>query len=289
MKQVIQLMRKGTTLVADVPPPALKPDMALIQTVNSLVSAGTERMVVELTASDKDLKGEYAERVSAFLRHLDQLTDPEAINLFAGHLMVGGARLSHTERENTTMELYQIPPSNLPGKTLYNALGHVHRHQKIVQAPARTYYAGSILRVDFSESGIEKGFYLAEIDPRGDVEARFIPLQKAKPLFTLDATADEYRERLSPFFSSGGYVKLRITTPGAPPQLGPQIRQEFPFVLACEFTRLETTRRQGITVEELADTGLLSILARFREFSPDAPLEVLDALRKLYQETIDAP
>ncbi|MCX5970060.1 MAG: exonuclease subunit SbcD [Coprothermobacterota bacterium] len=249
----------------------------------------TERMVIELSTADKDLKGEYAERVSSFLHYLDQLADPEAINLFAGHLMVGGARLSHTERENTTLELYQIPPSNLPGKTLYNALGHVHRHQKIVQAPARTYYAGSILRVDFSECGIEKGFYLAEINRRGDVEARFIPLQGAKPLFILEATADEYRECLSPYLTRDGYVKLRITTPGVPPQLGPQIRQEFPFVLACEFTRLETARQHSVTLEELADTGLASVLARYREFNPDAPQEILMALADLYQETTGAP
>ncbi len=47
MKQVIQLMRKGTTVVAEVPPPAVKANAALVQTVASLVSAGTERMVVD--------------------------------------------------------------------------------------------------------------------------------------------------------------------------------------------------------------------------------------------------
>ncbi|MGA9398181.1 MAG: bi-domain-containing oxidoreductase [Anaerolineaceae bacterium] len=47
MKQVIQLMHKGITLVAEVPSPAIKPNAALIQTVASLVSAGTERMVVD--------------------------------------------------------------------------------------------------------------------------------------------------------------------------------------------------------------------------------------------------
>jgi predicted dehydrogenase/threonine dehydrogenase-like Zn-dependent dehydrogenase len=47
MKQVIQLMRKGTTLVAETPLPALKTNTALIQTAASLVSAGTERMLVD--------------------------------------------------------------------------------------------------------------------------------------------------------------------------------------------------------------------------------------------------
>ena len=40
-------MRDGKTIVADVPAPGVRPGMALVQTAASLVSAGTERMVVE--------------------------------------------------------------------------------------------------------------------------------------------------------------------------------------------------------------------------------------------------
>jgi exonuclease SbcD len=248
----------------------------------------TERLVFELTAADKDLRGEYAERVSVFLRYLDGLAAPQTINVFAGHLMIGGARLSRTERESTTLELYQIPPTNLPGHTLYNALGHVHRHQQIVQAPAKSYYSGSPMRVDFSEEGIEKGFYLVELDSSGMVRPHFVPLRGAIPLYNLEATVDEYQERLAPYAGSLSYIKLRLTTPGAPPQLGPQIRQEFPNVLACEFTRVESERQHGVSLEELADTGLTSVLARYREFNPDASPEVLRTLAELYQETTGA-
>jgi predicted dehydrogenase/threonine dehydrogenase-like Zn-dependent dehydrogenase len=47
MKQVLQNMRDGKTSVADVPVPVVRPGTALVQTAASLVSAGTERMVVE--------------------------------------------------------------------------------------------------------------------------------------------------------------------------------------------------------------------------------------------------
>ena len=40
-------MRDGKTIVADVPAPSVRPGMGLVQTAASLVSAGTERMVVE--------------------------------------------------------------------------------------------------------------------------------------------------------------------------------------------------------------------------------------------------
>ncbi len=47
MKQVLQSMKSGKTSVEDIPDPQVRPGTALVRTVCSLVSAGTERMVVE--------------------------------------------------------------------------------------------------------------------------------------------------------------------------------------------------------------------------------------------------
>ena len=47
MKQVIQNMRTGQTSVMDVPIPILQPKTALVKTAASLVSAGTERSVID--------------------------------------------------------------------------------------------------------------------------------------------------------------------------------------------------------------------------------------------------
>ena len=47
MKQLLQNLRSGETLVTDVPVPTPQPGTVLIRTAASLVSAGTERMVVE--------------------------------------------------------------------------------------------------------------------------------------------------------------------------------------------------------------------------------------------------
>ena len=47
MKQVLQSLKDGSTTVADVPCPAVAPRHVLIRTSTTLVSAGTERMLVE--------------------------------------------------------------------------------------------------------------------------------------------------------------------------------------------------------------------------------------------------
>ena len=60
MKQLLQNMRDGESRVVDVPVPTPQPGMILIKTAASLVSAGTERMVVEF--AEKSLLGKVRSR-----------------------------------------------------------------------------------------------------------------------------------------------------------------------------------------------------------------------------------
>jgi polar amino acid transport system substrate-binding protein len=60
MKQVLQNMKTGAVTVADVPAPALQRGRVLVRAVRSLISAGTERMKVEL--GRKSLLGKARER-----------------------------------------------------------------------------------------------------------------------------------------------------------------------------------------------------------------------------------
>ena len=47
MKQILQNLKDGRTELADVPCPNVNPGALLIRTSRSLVSAGTERMLVD--------------------------------------------------------------------------------------------------------------------------------------------------------------------------------------------------------------------------------------------------
>jgi predicted dehydrogenase len=72
MKQVIQLMRKGKTIVVDVPPPALQPRTALVRTAASLVSPGTERMLVDFAG--KSLLGKARSRPDLVKQVMDKVS-----------------------------------------------------------------------------------------------------------------------------------------------------------------------------------------------------------------------
>ena len=70
MKQLLQYLRDGKTIVADVPAPTAAPGAALVQTAVSLVSAGTERMVVDFAA--KSLVGKARSRPDLVRQVLDK-------------------------------------------------------------------------------------------------------------------------------------------------------------------------------------------------------------------------
>ncbi|MBN1536608.1 MAG: bi-domain-containing oxidoreductase [Anaerolineales bacterium] len=70
MKQVLQNIRNGETYVAEVPIPTVKPGTALVKTAVSLVSAGTERMVVEF--AEKSLIGKASSRPDLVRQVLDK-------------------------------------------------------------------------------------------------------------------------------------------------------------------------------------------------------------------------
>ena len=70
MKQLLQNLKTGETTVADVPMPTPKPGTALIRTAASLVSAGTERMLVEF--AEKSLVGKARSRPDLVKQVLDK-------------------------------------------------------------------------------------------------------------------------------------------------------------------------------------------------------------------------
>lgn len=70
MKQLLQNLRNGETIVADVPIPNPSPGTALVRTAASLVSVGTERMLVEF--AEKSLLGKARSRPDLLRQVLDK-------------------------------------------------------------------------------------------------------------------------------------------------------------------------------------------------------------------------
>ena len=80
MKQLIQHIRTGEALVADVPVPGLRPQSILVQVSASLVSAGTERMVVDF--AEKNLIQKARSRPDLVRQTLDKARQEGVLTTF---------------------------------------------------------------------------------------------------------------------------------------------------------------------------------------------------------------
>ena len=96
MKQVLQCLKDGTTQLAEVPAPSAWSGQLLIHTTASLVSAGTERMLVEFgEAKGLALSNEPARRIGTDKRLL-QLSVQVRIRLLTTIDVIHGKALVPT-------------------------------------------------------------------------------------------------------------------------------------------------------------------------------------------------
>jgi len=246
-----------------------------------------ERVVMKLNGAGDDIHGDYANSVSTFIRWLAGQMHASDINIFAAHLMIGGAQLTDTERPMSVSPFFAVPAQNLPSQTMYNALGHVHRHQQIVGAPARTEYSGSIFRVNFSEEGTPKGFNVVDADTKGTLTVQFCELKSATLLHNVECTVDNWARSLEPFRDLG-YTKARVHADDPPFNLQGEIRTACPWVVKVEFLRSEAAATTRPTIEALASTSLETVQSMYRAYGGDATEDVMKVLGELYQEVTHA-
>ncbi|MCY4576790.1 MAG: exonuclease subunit SbcD [Chloroflexi bacterium] len=90
--------------------------------------------------------------------------DSDVPSILSAHATATTATIGH-ERSMMMGNDYLLLPSAFQANPIdYAALGHIHRHQLIADAPPAV-YSGSLHRVDFSEENDDKGFCVVDIDP----------------------------------------------------------------------------------------------------------------------------
>jgi len=246
-----------------------------------------ERIIMSLNGAGDDVHGDYAARVSTFIRWLAGQMNGSDINVFGAHLMIGGAQLTDTERPMSVSPFFAVPAQSLPSQTMYNALGHVHRHQQMVGAPARSEYSGSIFRVNFSEEGTPKGFNLVDADTKGNLTVQFCELKSAIQLHNVECTLQDWASRLE-IHRDRGYTKARIRADDPPFNLQGEIRAACPWVVKVEFLRSEAAATTRPTIAALASTNLETVQSMYRTYNSDAGESIMKVLGELYQEVTRA-
>lgn len=148
------------------------------------------------------------ERLKDYLNEINRRFLPDTVNILVAHTFVEGAVLGSAVKLSFSSN-FALPPSWLPDRAHYIALGHAHKPQKIQNSPVPAYYCGSIIRIDFSEKDDKKGFNIIDVRPNiiAKVEHREIP---CKELMELEIRYSQLESKAVMVRDFEGYIKVRL-------------------------------------------------------------------------------
>ena len=134
--------------------------------------------------------GGYADRIrrvcEVYAEDVGERRKDGGVGVLVAHFMVGGIKVMtgvpRGERELHMGEAYAATSQAIPTALDYVAMGHIHAPQPVPGASVPAEYAGSLLQLDFGETGEEKRVVLVEASSSGPASLRSIPLAAGRPL-----------------------------------------------------------------------------------------------------------
>ena len=145
----------------------------------------SESRLEEVLSSEADegkLQKAYSERLGGLFLKLGEKFRDDTVNLAMSHVFLKGGKESESERTLQVGGALTVDPAVLPPKAHFIALGHLHRPQRVKDAPCPTYYSGSPLAYSFSETDYTKSILIIDAIPGEEAEINEVYLDCGKPL-----------------------------------------------------------------------------------------------------------
>jgi len=190
-----------------------------------------ERRVVDAcTVMDAEHKWyeAYASRIEQILAALVKGLPASTVNLVLAHLLVDGARVGTGERELHLGRIYGVNPQQLPAGVQYIGLGHLHRPQEIL-APAKTFYSGSLIELDFGEKEQDKRVLVFEANPGRAAAVESVPITAGRTLRDVVATFEELQALAGEGLDD--YLRVTVRVDGPRPGLAERVKELLPNAL----------------------------------------------------------
>jgi DNA repair protein SbcD/Mre11 len=146
-----------------------------------------------------------SQRVGIIIRELASQLDKKIPSILAGHLTVGSALFSGSEK----CAIFGSDPTFLVSQLAiepfdYVALGHLHRHQDLNKnSYPSVVYSGSIERIDFGERNEKKGFCEVSIDPLNHLRCSYVFHElRVRPMIQIEVQLDNKENATSQILSA---------------------------------------------------------------------------------------
>ncbi|MFM7601869.1 MAG: exonuclease SbcCD subunit D [Pseudanabaena sp.] len=260
--------------------------------IGAMPFASERKLLAAEDVWDKDAleqRNDYKTTVTYVLQNLASAFKTDAVNVMMAHMTVEGAKFTGSEAAFYSGAMYSLSGQSIPSECQYVGLGHIHRPQQIANA-APTYYAGSLIQVDFGEVGEEKGFNLIEVETGRPAKVQFQPLTCHKPLKRVECHLEQLDEHLEAHRDYAGYLKFAIAVDTPPIGLADRVRKVCPQAVMVEPKLIINESAQ---VPEPKDYNRFDPIAEFQKFYRDREKnlshEVITAFKELYMEFSEVP
>lgn len=223
------------------------------------------------------------ERLKESLDKINRGFLPDTVNILVAHTFIEGAILGSAVRLSFSSN-FALPPSWLPDRVHYIALGHAHKAQKIQNSPVPAYYCGSIIRIDFSEKDDKKSFNIIDVRPDriANVEQREIP---CKELMELEFKYSQLESRAIMVRDFDGYIKVRLIMDAIDKNPITKVKQLIPNCVEVEVVYSSQSDKDTRKVDFNSEPSkLFHQYLALREGNVDD--EIIELFEKLYKEAL---
>jgi exonuclease SbcD len=234
---------------------------------------------------------QYAGNMERALRFYCASFDATTVNVLLAHMMVSGTIVGEAGGERTLHlgDTFAVLPSMLPSTANYVALGHVHRPQPVANAPVAggSFYAGSLLQLDFGEAEQKKSVRLVEVHHGTPAESRAVPITGGKTLRNVRFVLEDLEQHAGEY--PDDYLRVIVDVPGVVPKLTERVLEVLPNAIAVEpahhdapATAANAAARQGLEAHELLSRYYASTRGG------EIPADLLSLFNRMYEEAQSA-
>lgn len=188
--------------------------------------------------------------VACALRHMDM--DISRRNVLLAHQFVAGSQISGSEETigyaaaDVSVGGSDMVDARIFAPFDYVALGHIHRAQNVGSEHIR--YCGTPMAYDFSEVGMEKSVTVAELNEKGSLTLRTIPIPAPRELVEIRGPFEDITGTSAIHHADKGAFTHVILTDDTPiPDVMNRLRQVYPRITHLDWDNARTRAHDALS------------------------------------------
>ncbi|MEA4893965.1 MAG: exonuclease SbcCD subunit D [Oscillospiraceae bacterium] len=210
----------------------------------------------------------YSDAIQLTIGHME--IDPENRNVLITHQFVTGALRCDSEDINVggsdSVDVNVFAPFD------YVALGHIHSPQNVGSETVR--YCGTPLKYSFSEAKHSKSVTVVELQEKGNVVIRTIPLVPKRDLIEIKGTYMEVTSRS--FYSdmdTNAYLHITLTDEEDIPDAIGKLQSIYPNIMKLDYDNRRTrTNAEIIGADDMESKTPIELFSEFYEKQNNQPI-----------------